>query len=191
MTETNPRIEDEILRVLLLLISNRRLKGEVRINEGALLEELEHKVHPPVEGESEEGAQTGEKVEQELVPGDLLQLVLKPDLPPEVLEMIAKLLNNDPEARRALVKLLTASSTPANIRSALTAVLAKCVEHGYSNAENVLRESLTKVRELTLLKQLTETIQKTSQYTADYLKLTRAPLHTHALRLRPKGWPEN
>jgi hypothetical protein len=97
-------------------------------------------------------------------------LVLKPDLPAEVLEMIAKLLNNDPKARQALVKLLSASSTSSSLRKALTAVLAKCAEHGYSNALDVLREALAKSNSPEVHKQLMETIEDTSRYTLDYLR---------------------
>ncbi len=183
MAAPHNRIEDEILRVLLLLIADRRSKGKDKIGERAIRVDLKKAARLVTETEAE--TESSGEAEKSMVPVDLLQLILKPDLPAAVLEMIAKLLNSDPQAHRALVKLLTATSTPANVRTALTAVLAKCTEHGYSNAENVLREALTKTKELTVLKQLTVTIQSTSRYTADYLKLN--PSHTPTPKPRPWG----
>lgn len=181
MSQPKIRIEDEILRVLLLLIAKRRSKGEKEIDQRTLTNEALTEI------ETDAGSETDEQAALARVPQSLLQLVLKPDLPAAVLEMIAKLLNNDPDAHRALVKLLTSTSTPSNVRRALTAVLAKCTEHGYSNAENVLREALIESKDLSVSKQLTATIQRTSRYTADYFKLLPQP--TMAPTPKPKGYP--
>jgi len=180
MSQSRIRIEDEILRVLLLLVANRRSKGEKEIDQRAIVNAT------LIDIEAESGSETRDQAAQALVPESLLQLVLTPDLPAAILEMIAKLLNNDPDAHRALVKLLTSTNTPVNIRSALTAILAKCTEHGYSNAENVLREALTKSNDLSVSKQLTQTIEQTSRYTADYFKLNPQP--TMIPIPKPKGY---
>lgn len=121
-----------------------------------------------------------------MVPEDLLQLVLKPDLSSEVLELIAKLINNDPAARQALVKILTANTTSLGLRKTLTAVLARCAERGYTNALDVLEEALTKVNMPEVRQHLSHTIEKNSRYIADKLRLNPSPAPT----LTPfKKWP--
>lgn len=167
-------IENEILQALLLIVSRRRSQGELEIDQGIVVLELEESVHT----ETERGSETQESAGQDLVPGDLLQLVLKPNLPADVLEMLAKLLNNDPAARQALVKVLTSNSTSLAVRKALAAVLAKCAEHGYSNALEVLDEALTKVNMPEIRRQLTNSVEITSRYTAEMLRLNPSSLPT-------------
>lgn len=174
MSQVANPIENEILRALLMIVSRRRSQGELEVDQGIIVHELKEAVHT----ETERGGETQESAGQDLVPEDLLQLVLKPNLPADVLEMIAKLLNNDPAARQALVKVLTASSTSSSVRKALTAVLAKCAEHGFSNALDVLEEALSKVDMPEIRKQLTSTVEITSRYTADTLRLNPSPLPT-------------
>lgn len=167
-------IENEILHALMLIVACRRSQGEFEMDQGVIAHELYESVHT----ETDKGGETQESAGQDLVPGDLLQLVLKPNLPADVLEMIAKLLNNDPAARQALVKVLTSNSTSVSVRKALTAVLAKCAEHGYSNALEVLDEALTKVNMPEIRRQLTNSVEMTSRYTADMLRLNPSSLPT-------------
>lgn len=182
-------IEDEILRVLLLLVARRRSEGELEIDEGFIRHDLDEalqkkmakakqsreKTDAETEVETDIDTSARDQEEQSLVPADLLQLVLKPDLPAAVLEMIAKLLNNDPNAHQALVKLLTATSTAALVRRALTAVLAKCAEHGYSNALDVLTEALTKAKVPGIYQSLMNTIDNTSKNTVELLRQRPTP----------------
>lgn len=165
MPKTKLDIADEILRVLLLMLARRRrAEGEKEFDQKIIIADLKNELESATEIETEG------RIEQDLVPVSLLQLMLKPNLPAEILEMLARLLNNDPQAHQALVKLLTATNTPSNVRDALTAVLAKCLEHGYSNAGNVLREALRKSNQPAISSQLTRTIELTSSYAADYLR---------------------
>jgi hypothetical protein len=167
MPKTKLDIADEILRVLLLILARRRrAEGEKEFDQKIIVADLKKEL----EIEPATDIETAGRIEQDLVPVSLLQLMLKPNLPAEILELLARLLNNDPQAHQALVKLLTATNTPSNIREALTAVLAKCLEHGYSNAGNVLREALRKSNQPAISSQLTRTIELTSSYAADYLR---------------------
>ena len=153
------RIEDQILKALLQIFARRRGEGETAI--ASALTEIEQ----------DDTIDTRGKAKHELVPPDLLQLVLQPDLNEYILDLIARMLNNDPAARDELVKILSSQNTAYKLRLALTRVLAKCVEHGYSNAEEVLRAALSNTKELKLYKQLVAAIQETSEYTAEYLSV--------------------
>lgn len=143
MPFSQPPIEDEILRTLLLINSTAALDADQRSKMDVLKEEIT--------SESETGAETdvdvGEAIEQKIEPDSILKLVLKPVLQAALLELLAKLLNNDPEARKALIKLLTATNTPAIIRKALTQALAAFMDRGYTNAAEVLREAYSKSKE--------------------------------------------
>ncbi len=174
MARTNQAIENEILKALLLIVALRRSEGELDIDQNVVTQELKDVHHT----ESDRRGETQESAGQELVPLDLLQLVLKPDLPADVLELIAKLLNNDPAARQALVKVLTSNMTSLRVRSALTAVLTRCAEHGYTNALDVLEEALTKVNMPEIRQQLTKSVNSTSRYVADTLRVNPTPLPT-------------
>ncbi len=172
MLQNSHAIENEILKTLLLIVFRRRSKGELEVDQGEIVQELKDVVH----ADSERGSETQESAGQNLVPVDLLQLVLKPDLPADVLEMIAKLLNNDPAARQALVKVLTSNTTSLGLRKALTAVLTKCAERGYSNALDVLEEALLKVNMPEIRQQLTKSVVSTSRYVADTLRVNPTPI---------------
>lgn len=145
MSESKVPIEDEILRTLLMLNSKDEIGADQRVTIKAIQEEIDSMAETEREAETDVG--TDEAAKQNLAPASLLQLLLKPALRGAVLELLAKLLNNDPEAHKALVKLLTATNTPEVLRRALTSALAECMERGYANAENVLREAYSKSKE--------------------------------------------
>lgn len=138
-----PPIEDEILRTLLLINSTAPLDAEQR----SKMKVLEDELSSESDTEAETDVDAGESVEQKLETDSILKLVLKPVLQAALLELLAKLLNNDPEARKALIKLLTATNTPGVIRKALTHALAEFMDRGYTNAAAVLREAYSKSKE--------------------------------------------
>lgn len=138
-----PPIEDEILRTLLMINSTAELDADQRSKMKVLKEEI----NSESETEAETDVDVGESAEQKLEPDIILKLVLKPVLQAALLELLAKLLNNDPEARKALIKLLTATNTPGIIRKALTHALAEFMDRGYTHAAEVLREAYSKSKE--------------------------------------------
>ncbi len=138
-----PPIEDEILRALLMINSTAELDADQRSKMNVLKEEIDSESETEAETDVDVGESAGQKSE----PDSILRLVLKPVLQAALLELLAKLLNNDPEAHKALVKLLIATNTPANIRKALTYALADFLDRGYANAAAVLREAYSKSTE--------------------------------------------
>ena len=166
MSPSEVPIEDEILRTLLMLNSKDELSADQRVKAKAIQEEIDSLSETESDVETDVGVDEGAK--QDLAPADLLQLLLKPALSSALLELLAKLLNNDPEAHKALVKLLIATNTPAVLRRALTSALAKCMELGYANAESVLREAYSKSNEPTHFIAL---VRGASNFSADSLQL--------------------
>ena len=168
MSENAVPIEDEILRTLLMLNSKEEVGADQRVKMKAIQEEIDAMSETDIETDID----ADEAVKQDLAPVSQLQFLLKPVLSEAILELLAKLLNSDPEAHKALVKLLTATNTPAVLRKALTSALAQCMERGYANAENVLREAYSKSKEPVHFIAL---VRAASSFSADSLELKQRP----------------
>ena len=166
------RIEDEILRTLLMLNSSATIDPDQRSKINALREEIQSESDTEIETDVGTAAGTGESATQKLEQDSILKLVYKPILQAALLELLAKLLNNDPEARKALIKLLTAANTPGIIRKALTHALAEFMEKGYKNAADVLREVYSKSKEP---ESLIRMIRAASPAAAESLRLSPRP----------------
>ena len=90
--------------------------------------------------ETTDGSHAGGDHQQ--VPHSILRMVMRPHLNPQLLALIAKMVNNDPDAKLQLIAMLKSPSTSLSNIKALVSILALSASHGVVNARDVLVEGL-------------------------------------------------
>lgn len=164
-------IENIILDALFSIIDKRLGKGKDSFDHEELLTDIE----------------TEGNISLENQPSNILQLVLKPVLTPYLMELINKILRDDPEAVKELVEILVKKKQPTLVLQFIIGALAKALKHGYSGPELVLREVMTKA-DVQLRHEYVKTIDNTNKYAMELLLQPRPQLRP---TLEPKFKPED
>lgn len=162
-------IEHEILIALLRIVARERDR-EGDIDGRACLEEAITDVVTD-SGGSGDDASTFKRG----FPSWLHQLILKPLLDAELLELLRLVLNNDSFAIKALIEKLINANFSNDKRLAIVKILSRAFERGNDGAEKVLTKSLSAIRQKPALahvkNSVLDAVVEASEYTAQYYKI--------------------
>lgn len=184
------RIEHEILLALLRIVAKERQKDSEGVSDFTNESYLDDAVSEVVTDSG--GAGDDVTTCKNNFPSLLSQLILKPLLDWELLELLRLVLNGDSFAIKALIEKLTNVNFSNDKRLAIVKILARAFERGNDGAEKVLTESLRAIDskpELKHIKRSTlDAVLKASEYTAQYFNIIQPTFNPQP---RPRYAPKS